>query len=120
MQLLVSKTLIKMVNRMENMKLHKASGKAKVMGTVVCISGAMLLTFYRGQEVQIWSSKIDLFHLAHPHAQSAHAEGSSGSFALGATLTMISCFCYAVWIVLLVFLLNYNHISLLITYYITI
>nr|GMC60618.1 WAT1-related protein At1g68170-like [Ipomoea batatas] len=87
--------------RMENMKLHKASGKAKVMGTVVCISGAMLLTFYRGQEVQIWSSKIDLFHLAHPHAQSAHAEGSSGSFALGATLTMISCFCYAVWIVLL-------------------
>ncbi|XP_019197745.1 PREDICTED: WAT1-related protein At1g68170-like [Ipomoea nil] len=87
--------------RMENMKLHKASGKAKVMGTIVCISGAMLLTLYKGQEVQIWSSKIDLFHLAHPHAQTAHAEGSSGSFALGATLTMISCFCYAVWIVLL-------------------
>lgn len=94
---------------MENMKLHKASGKAKVMGTIVCISGAMLLTLYRGQEVQIWSSKIDLFHLAHPHTQSASTkigEGSSGSFALGATLTMISCFCYAVWIVLLVILLK--------------
>lgn len=90
--------------RMENLKLHKASGKAKAMGTVICVSGAMLLTLYRGPEVHIWGSNIDLFRLSHPHSNRVHHSTSfanSRSFALGASITLISCFCYALWIVLL-------------------
>ncbi|CAH9071134.1 unnamed protein product [Cuscuta epithymum] len=87
---------------MEKMKFDQGSGKAKAIGTLICLSGAMLLTLYRGPEFHIWRSNVDLFHLSHPHGNTVtSSKGNSGSFTLGAAITLMSCFCYALWIVLL-------------------
>ncbi|OWM72247.1 WAT1-related protein At3g30340-like [Punica granatum] len=34
--------------RMEQVNLYESSGKAKVMGSLICVVGVMVLTFYRG------------------------------------------------------------------------
>ncbi|KAK4795705.1 hypothetical protein SAY86_028031 [Trapa natans] len=34
--------------RMEQLNLHQSSGKAKAMGSLICVGGVMLLTMYRG------------------------------------------------------------------------
>ncbi|KAL3635292.1 hypothetical protein CASFOL_019839 [Castilleja foliolosa] len=47
---------------LERLELNTKAGIDKVIGTVLCIGGAMLLTFYKGFEVNIWSTHIDLMH----------------------------------------------------------
>ncbi|KAL3635294.1 hypothetical protein CASFOL_019841 [Castilleja foliolosa] len=47
---------------LERLGLNTKAGNAKVIGTVLCIGGAMLLTFYKGFEVNIWSTHFDLMH----------------------------------------------------------
>ncbi|KAE9446934.1 hypothetical protein C3L33_21180, partial [Rhododendron williamsianum] len=50
------------VERMERLGFGTWAGKAKVVGTLLCIAGAMLLTFYKGAEINIWSTSVDLLH----------------------------------------------------------
>ncbi|KAJ8551631.1 hypothetical protein K7X08_021646 [Anisodus acutangulus] len=81
--------------RFENLSFDKVSGKAKVMGTIICVGGAMVLTLYKGVEVHMWPIKIDLLH--HANEATAHKE----LLALGIVLAVTSCICYSLWIVLL-------------------
>ncbi|KAL7235990.1 hypothetical protein ACSBR1_019299 [Camellia fascicularis] len=57
--------------RMERLGLGTMIGKAKVAGTLMCTGGAMLLMFYKGAELNIWSTNVHLFHkgghVASPH-----------------------------------------------------
>ncbi|CAI9765346.1 unnamed protein product [Fraxinus pennsylvanica] len=46
--------------RLEKLGLNTKAGKAKVVGTFMGIGGAMLLTFYKGCEINIWSIHLDL------------------------------------------------------------
>jgi hypothetical protein len=39
------------------------SGRAKLFGIVLGLSGGMLLTFYRGPRINTWSTYLDLLHL---------------------------------------------------------
>ncbi|KAF5952042.1 hypothetical protein HYC85_009986 [Camellia sinensis] len=56
---------------MERLGLGTMIGKAKVAGTLMCTGGAMLLMFYKGAELNIWSTNVHLFHkgghVASPH-----------------------------------------------------
>ncbi|XP_055822505.1 WAT1-related protein At1g25270-like [Solanum dulcamara] len=45
--------------RLEKLGWKTRAGQAKVLGTVIGIGGAMLLTFYKGIEIKTWSIKID-------------------------------------------------------------
>lgn len=45
-------------DRQESVGIKTSPGAAKVMGTVVCVGGAMLLSFYRGQTIQLGESGI--------------------------------------------------------------
>lgn len=47
---------------LEKLNVKVADGRAKVIGTIIGISGAMLMTFFKGIEINIWSSKISLIH----------------------------------------------------------
>ncbi|GER47160.1 nodulin MtN21 /EamA-like transporter family protein [Striga asiatica] len=61
--------------RMERLGLNTRAGKAKVAGTVLCIGGAMVLTFYKGCQVNIWSTHFDLLHKYHQpggHVAASH------------------------------------------------
>lgn len=45
---------------MEKLGLEKPSGKAKILGTVMAIGGAMVLALYKETELTIWSTDINL------------------------------------------------------------
>ncbi|KAK4405082.1 WAT1-related protein [Sesamum angolense] len=79
--------------RMERVGLKTRAGKAKVTGTFMCIGGAMLLTFYKGCEVNIWSTHFDLLHISQqPGGHVAAAHHKSVSNILGPLLALACCF----------------------------
>ncbi|KAF8404426.1 hypothetical protein HHK36_009311 [Tetracentron sinense] len=86
---------------LEKLAIRTLRGKAKVAGTVLGLGGAMLLTFYKGVEINLWSTDIDLIH--HNHGQGSHvasADGESGNRVLGSLLAVASCLSYAVWLII--------------------
>ncbi|KAM2902135.1 hypothetical protein FF1_008045 [Malus domestica] len=89
--------------RLEKLNLRSLTGKAKVVGTLMGIGGAMLLAFYEGVEINIWSTHVDLLHTSqqqHSHlASSPHTD--SGDRLLGCLLAFGSCICYAIWLIIL-------------------
>ncbi|MED6198370.1 hypothetical protein PIB30_065712 [Stylosanthes scabra] len=83
---------------MEKLNLTSAAGKAKVIGTIVGIGGAMLMTFYEGVQVKMLSFHINLFN--NHHGSGAHG-GSGGSlFLLGALSSLLSNASYALWLII--------------------
>ncbi|XP_028095523.1 WAT1-related protein At1g68170-like [Camellia sinensis] len=80
--------------RLERLGFGTTAGKAKVLGTLICIGGAMLLTLYKGAEIDIFSTNVNLLHKSQPHrgghVASSHEEG--GNHALGALLIVCCCF----------------------------
>ncbi|KAK4267484.1 hypothetical protein QN277_024259 [Acacia crassicarpa] len=58
------------------MNMGKASGKAKVAGTVMGIGGAMILTFYKSIEIHLWSTHLNIIkHMAPQTVSSNHIWG---------------------------------------------
>ncbi|EYU35419.1 hypothetical protein MIMGU_mgv1a008496mg [Erythranthe guttata] len=78
--------------RMERVGLKTMAGKAKVVGTTMCIGGAMLLTFFKGCEVNIWSTHFDLLHKhQHPGGHVAAAQRKPINNVLGPLLALVCC-----------------------------
>lgn len=68
------------------------AGKAKLMGTFLGIGGAMLLTFYKGCQINILSTHVDLLHkyqVSDGHVAAAHH--SSSVNILGLLLALACC-----------------------------
>ena len=89
-------------HRQEIVKLGKASGRAKLAGTLVGLSGAMVVTFYRGPEVGFMhglARAVGLRHGGHGlDARGTAATTSAAARAAGSFLAIASCFSYAVWL----------------------
>ncbi|XP_038875637.1 WAT1-related protein At1g25270-like [Benincasa hispida] len=81
--------------RMEKLNIKKKEGMAKVAGTLVGIGGAMILTFYKGLEINIWTTHVDLLHGRHV-AQNLHSQ----NFVMGSLLALASCLSYSFWLIL--------------------
>ncbi|KAL2343734.1 hypothetical protein Fmac_005019 [Flemingia macrophylla] len=78
---------------LEKSNLGAASGMAKLLGTLTGIAGAMILTFYKGKRICLWSTNIDFLH----HATSSHTAptrsllwGCVLAFASALTLTSVT------------------------------
>ncbi|XP_027931053.1 WAT1-related protein At1g68170-like [Vigna unguiculata] len=80
---------------LERLNLRAAAGRAKVLGTVIGIGGAMVLTFIRGAEINIWPFHINLMH-PRQHQESHVAESSNT--LLGALCSIASCFSFSLWL----------------------
>lgn len=87
---------------MEKARLRTVAGTAKVVGTLIGIGGAMLLTFYKGVEVHLWSTHVNLLHHV---ATTQQSQGGSDDRLLGSLLALASCFCGALWLIIQVGLL---------------
>uniref|UniRef100_A0A9I9DLF7 WAT1-related protein n=1 Tax=Cucumis melo TaxID=3656 RepID=A0A9I9DLF7_CUCME len=86
--------------RLERMNIGTMRGKAKVMGTLIGIGGAMILTFYKGVELHPWSTRVDLLHKAHNSTgHAAPPEHKIHSQVLGSVMGVGSCFSYALWLI---------------------
>ncbi|CAN6543143.1 unnamed protein product [Malus baccata var. baccata] len=94
--------ILAVIFRLEKLNLKNLAGKAKVMGTLMGIGGAMLMTFYKGMEINIWSTHVDLIHAnrqQHSHlASTPHTD--TGNQILGCLLAFASCLCYAIWLII--------------------
>ncbi|PON42281.1 Plant-drug/metabolite exporter [Parasponia andersonii] len=91
-------TLILAVSlRIERVNFGKAAGKAKVLGALMGIGGALILTLYKGVAIQIWSTHIDLLHHNHNNASSSPA---GQNHMLGCLLAVASCLCISLWLII--------------------
>ncbi|CAA7037071.1 unnamed protein product [Microthlaspi erraticum] len=90
--------LLAAIFRQEAVGIKKASGQAKVIGTVVCVAGAMVLSFYHGHTIGIGESKI---HWAYAENIASQGPNSTGSnFLLGPFLIMAAAVSWAVWFII--------------------
>ncbi|XP_054800436.1 WAT1-related protein At1g68170-like [Prosopis cineraria] len=82
---------------LEKLNWKSAAGKAKTMGTIAGISGAMLLTFYKGPPIPTPSFHVSILHLHHSHVASSHST-SGGNTLLGALCGMGSISSISLWL----------------------
>ncbi|KAG9138347.1 hypothetical protein Leryth_001550 [Lithospermum erythrorhizon] len=95
--------------RLETFSIKTLSGKAKAVGTLVCVGGAMILTLYKGSELHFWSTNINLLHhthlqapiIAHIMTSSSAKQASNKLYILGIILAFLSCITYSLWLILL-------------------
>ncbi|KAL5096373.1 hypothetical protein RYX36_000700 [Vicia faba] len=80
----------------ERLNLRGAAGKAKVLGTLAGIGGAMMLIFLKGVEINIWPFHINVMH--HHQHQTSHVD--YGSKGLGVLCAVASCFSFALWFII--------------------
>ncbi|KAL2907046.1 hypothetical protein RDABS01_005756 [Bienertia sinuspersici] len=78
--------------RLEKVLLTKAPGSMKIVGTILGIGGAMLMTFYKGIEIKLWSTNIQLY---------AHESTSTNKQdrVLGTLIALGSCLSFATWLI---------------------
>lgn len=84
---------------MEKLGWIGGTGKAKVAGTLMCMIGAMLLTFYKGPYINIPNPNIDLLKSSSTRHQVVHVAPSNSVRILGAILATGGSLCYAFWLV---------------------
>ncbi|PKA64359.1 WAT1-related protein [Apostasia shenzhenica] len=53
--------------RLESLRIKSSSDKAKLLGTLIGVGGAMILTFFKGKELNLSTS----INLLKPHSSSA-------------------------------------------------
>ncbi|CAI8617848.1 unnamed protein product [Vicia faba] len=82
---------------LEKLNWAAPAGKAKVAGTIVGLVGALVLTFYKGVEFDIWPFKINL--LDPKDREIGHVTDSSTEL-LGVLCAVVSCVCFSIWLII--------------------
>lgn len=83
--------------RMESVRFETREGKAKVFGTLFGVGGALVFIFYRGKDIHMWSTDIDLMNKSHDSSRDATSHHIS---IIGALLVFGGNFSYAFWLLL--------------------
>ncbi|KAF8015471.1 hypothetical protein BT93_H1094 [Corymbia citriodora subsp. variegata] len=82
--------------RQESIAIKSNAGKAKVMGTLICVGGAMLLGFYHEPDINIGHLGFNWMYATKLTAQNSTANGN----VLGPVLLFVSTAAWAVWFIL--------------------
>ncbi|KAH0972239.1 hypothetical protein GBA52_024395 [Prunus armeniaca] len=83
------------LERLEKLSLQTTTGKVKIIGIVIGIGGAMVFNLYRGKEINLWSTHVDLLHThGEPHTAS---HKSPQGLLWGCMLSLGGCVSYALW-----------------------
>lgn len=95
---------------METVGIRTMAGQAKVAGTLICVGGSMLMTFYKGSLIKMFPSHIHWKYAEEMTAASvASPAAADHNLALGAALVVGSCFAGAIWYIIQVHkLINLN------------
>ncbi|XP_038716756.1 WAT1-related protein At1g09380-like [Tripterygium wilfordii] len=89
--------ILAVIFRQETVGIKKAAGIAKVLGTVVCVGGAMLLSFYHGHIFHAGESRIEWDYGVKMGGNNTTNESSS---LLGPLLLMASSLGWAAWFII--------------------
>ncbi|KAL2477501.1 WAT1-related protein [Forsythia ovata] len=90
--------VVAIILRLERLGWNTMAGKAKVFGTLTGIGGAMLLTFYKGPDLNLWNTNINLLETTTTHHAQSHQGGANLVF--GALIALASCVCYSLWLII--------------------
>ncbi|KAL5054606.1 hypothetical protein RYX36_035288 [Vicia faba] len=86
---------------MDKFNLKVVEGKAKVIGTLLGISGAMLMIFFKGVEIHIWSSNINLLHPHHnQNEQMASQHSDFLKKLLGVSFALATACSFSLWYII--------------------
>ncbi|CAI9764215.1 unnamed protein product [Fraxinus pennsylvanica] len=82
---------------LERLGLRTKGGQAKVLGTLICVGGALMLSFYHGHVVNIGKSSV--------HWKYAEMTGTKDSInhvnlILGPFLLLVSAISWAIWLII--------------------
>ncbi|KAG0453500.1 hypothetical protein HPP92_024804 [Vanilla planifolia] len=93
--------ILAIIFRLESLRIRAASGQTKVLGTLVGVGGAMVLTFFKGKELD-FSTSINLLkqHGRGELQGSSALQQESGNHVMGSILAVASCFSYAIWLII--------------------
>ncbi|XP_061361402.1 WAT1-related protein At1g09380-like [Gastrolobium bilobum] len=85
--------------RQESVRIKTRAGQAKVLGTVLSVSGALLLSFYHGKTLHLGESSI---HWSYADKMEAATSSGSGrtNLLLGPVALIISTLSWAVWFII--------------------
>ncbi|KAF7154470.1 hypothetical protein RHSIM_Rhsim01G0130200 [Rhododendron simsii] len=84
------------IGRLESVGIRKKAGQAKVLGTVVCVGGAMLLSFYHGSVVMGGSS----IHWKYANNMGKGNSTNDKKFMLGPFLLIARNFSWGAWLII--------------------
>lgn len=79
----------------EKINVRSTGGKSKVLGTILGITGTMLLSFLKGAKINIWKLPISLLHASHT---TSHADSKTAW--LGILSGMGSCLSFSTWLII--------------------
>ncbi|CAA7392002.1 unnamed protein product [Spirodela intermedia] len=85
--------IFSLILRTEKLGLGRPAGIVKVLGTLICVGGAMIISLYKGKAVHVWPFHLDISH-------SAAGRPSLHDFPQGTFFLAASCVCYACWFIL--------------------
>ena len=85
-------------SRFEKFGVRTVAGQAKIAGTVAGLGGAMILTFYKGPDINIWTTTINI--LKHNQHQGTAQHGWSSDRVAGSLLAIASCLSTSVWMII--------------------
>ncbi|XP_047147631.1 WAT1-related protein At1g25270-like [Vigna umbellata] len=81
----------------EKLNLQTTAGKAKVMGTIIGVNGTMMLSFFKGVEINIWKNiHINLMH----KKDNNEIRASDGKEWIGVLSGIGCCFSFSVWLII--------------------
>ncbi|XP_021853306.1 WAT1-related protein At1g09380 [Spinacia oleracea] len=84
---------------LEAVGIKKKGGQAKILGTIVCIGGAMLLSFYHGHLIDIHQPKFH-WHFSDGSASTNNGSSSHLHVVLGPVLLLLSNLAMAIWFII--------------------
>jgi drug/metabolite transporter (DMT)-like permease len=74
--------------------IKKTSGQTKLLGTIVCVGGAMLLSFYHGHMINIGESSI---HWNYADSTGNSSTDKKSNLVLGSLFIIASAVSWAIW-----------------------
>ncbi|KAA8536713.1 hypothetical protein F0562_029191 [Nyssa sinensis] len=82
---------------LENVGIKSKAGQSKVLGTILCVGGAMLLSFYHGHSINIGESSI---HWKYAENTGKVQSSNDTNFILGPILLIASSVSWAGWFII--------------------
>ncbi|KAJ7009963.1 hypothetical protein NC653_000621 [Populus alba x Populus x berolinensis] len=87
--------------RLDSLRMWTVSGRAKLFGIVLGLSGGMLFTFYRGPRINTWSTYLDLLHLAKlQNNQEVVLPRKVGVQFFAVLYALGHCMCSSLWLII--------------------
>ncbi|GJN29928.1 hypothetical protein PR202_gb18193 [Eleusine coracana subsp. coracana] len=92
--------LISLAFRFETLEVRSKSGSAKISGTLISLSGAMMLTFYKGSTLTHNSSSSGSTGSSSSNGQSHGGEHGTVRWVLGSVSMLANVVGFALWLLL--------------------